>query len=405
MASEEWVRGPFGPDASKGETVTGVRTVLAVVHHLTAATRLADVLPLLEEDRRVQVIFTVPPGAIFRGSGVEAARAADGLVIPWEQARQLRFDLAIAAEDGALGELHAPVLTMPHGTSGNRYVQLWSGFGRRVPRAVVGTERERFISHGRVVPSAVIVPSERRRRLLGSVCPEVLPAVVVGGDPCFDRMLASLPLRERYRQAFGVAPGRRLVVVSSTWSPASAVGRDRELIPRLVEELGNDHRVVAVLHPNIWSWHGRRQVRSWYADCARRGLILLPPEEGWRAALIAADGVVGDHGSTTTYAAALGRPVLLASFPDDEVAPGTEGARLAEVAPRLDPASGLGEQVETLIAGYEPERFAGLRAMVTSVPGAAASIIRHTMYRLMRLDEPEVPATTSPVPLPVGVGT
>lgn len=41
--------------------------------------------------------------------------------------------------------------------------------------------------------------------------------------------------------------------------------------------------------------------------CVGTGLRLLGPEFDWRAAIIAADNVLGDHGSTTAYAAAIGK--------------------------------------------------------------------------------------------------
>jgi hypothetical protein len=56
MTDQGWKRGPYGLNADKGATARGLKRVLAVVHHLTAATRLADVLPLVERDHRA-----VPP--------------------------------------------------------------------------------------------------------------------------------------------------------------------------------------------------------------------------------------------------------------------------------------------------------------------------------------------------------
>ncbi|MFC7740294.1 hypothetical protein ACFQXA_03960 [Nocardiopsis composta] len=60
---------------------------------------------------------------------------------------------------------------------------------------------------------------------------------------------------------------------------------------------------------------------------------LIPPEQGWQAALVAADAVIGDHGSVTYYAAALGRPVLLAAFDEGEVLPGSHIDLLGRAAP------------------------------------------------------------------------
>ena len=55
VLSNEWVPTPFGLNAVKGTTVQGRRTVLAVAHNFAGGTRLAEVMPLLESDRRIQV--------------------------------------------------------------------------------------------------------------------------------------------------------------------------------------------------------------------------------------------------------------------------------------------------------------------------------------------------------------
>jgi len=399
--SSEWVHGPLGLDAAKGTTWRPVRTVLIVVHHLVAWTRLADVVPLLETDRRIQVLYTVAPSPVFGRGVADHLRRLGCLVIGWTQACNERFDLALAAAFGSLERLHAPVVTLPHGVGYGRYTPRWDGSGEQAPRPLTGATRERLLAYGRVVPSAVLLAHEDHRDRLVADCPEAASAVVVTGDPTFDRLRASLPHRAAYRDALGAGPGQRLVVVSSTWSPGSLAGRDPELPARLVAELdGRDHRVAAILHPNIWIMHGYRQVRSWYDACTRAGLRLLPPEEGWRAALVAADVVLGDHGSVTYYAAALGRPLLLGTFPDDDVQPDTHVALLGRLAPRLDAHRPVRAQLDAAIEQYAPLRYTRLRALASSVPGQAARLIRRTLYRLMALPEPADPAFALPVPAP-----
>ncbi|MEV7490801.1 hypothetical protein AB0O08_08530 [Streptomyces anulatus] len=159
---------------------------------------------------------------------------------------------------------------------------------------------------------------------------------MLAGDPCFDRMLAARPYRDRFRRALGVGRGQRLVLLNSTWSPQSLLG-DGEgegaggtggddalpaLLPRLASELpADEYRVAAVLHPNIWHGHGPGQIRAWLDRARRAGLALIDPLEDWRQALLAADVVIGDHGSVTYYAAALGTPVLLGAAPLDSLDP------------------------------------------------------------------------------------
>src|SRR4051812_47260898 len=116
MSCDEWVTGPFGLNAVRGTTVQGQRTVLAVAHNLTSATRLAEVLPLVESDRRVQVAYTQVPMSVNRGGLGDFLHGLGGLLMPWEQAIRTRFDLAIAASSGGLERLHAPIMTLPHGS-------------------------------------------------------------------------------------------------------------------------------------------------------------------------------------------------------------------------------------------------------------------------------------------------
>jgi hypothetical protein len=398
---DEWVSGPFGLDADKGTTVSGQRNALVVAHHLTAGTRLTEVLPLLESDRRIQVVYTAAPSSINTGGLTEFLRGLGGLVIPWNQAIRMEFHIAIAASHGMLERLHAPVLTLPHGTGPGKLYARVEGAGPPAPRAIPDMLRERLIVGGRVVPSAFVLPHERLLGLLAQECPEALPVAVVAGDPCLDRLVESAGRRDDYRRALGVRPGCQLVFVSSTWGPGSLLGCHPDVLFRVAAELPqNKYCVVAALHPNTWGYSSRRQITRWNADSLHIGVRLLPPEEGWLAALIAADRVLGDHGSVTYYGAALGVPTLLGAFPDEDVVPGSHIARLGSIAPRVDWKKPLGPQLDSAIGAYGDDVHASLRDDLSSKPGQAAELLRREMYRLMRLPEPDCAARLEPVPLP-----
>ncbi|MBO2456248.1 hypothetical protein [Actinomadura violacea] len=220
--------------------------------------------------------------------------------------------------------------------------------------------------------------------------------MLVAGDPCFDRLAASVPWRDRYRAALGLRGGQRLVVATSTWGEGSLVGRRPELMARLLAELpADEYRVAAVIHPNAWHEPGPWQLRAWLADCRRAGMLLIPPREGWRAALVASDAVVGDHGSVTLYAAALGRPVFLGAFPREGVAAGTAMAGLGEESAFLDDAR-IREQLGSAVSGSG----AKVADAVFAEQGRSAEILRSAAYRLMRLDPPPRRVRVLPVPPP-----
>lgn len=400
MGFGELAHGPFGLDAQRGRTLPYERTVLVVVHTVTAGTRLDDIVPLLETDPRVQVVFTFAPSALM-SSGVEDFLARlGGVVVPWPQATQTQFDLALAASDGLLEWVHAPVMTVLHGAGYNKYPAQWDGDGLKVQREAAGPEPARLICHGRTISSAIILPTRQQVERLRRSCPEAAAIALVAGDPCYDRLAASMCARDYYRRALGIGD-KRLVAVSSTWGPGSLLSRQPRLLKELVEELPRQgYQIAAIIHPGVWNWHGSRQIQAWYADCLRCGLILVPPEEGWRAVLAASDCVIGDIGSVTCYAAAAGIPVLLGASVSDEIEPGSPVAILGETAPRLRPGLPYVTQIEHARSAWKPEEHSMIRALVTDTPGLSAAIIRSAMYKLMRLAEPAGNPQTRLVPVP-----
>ncbi|WP_163509958.1 hypothetical protein [Fodinicola acaciae] len=407
-AVDTWTKVPVGLQAARWRTIQPKRTVLVVVHTVTTATRLLDVLPIFESDLRVQVVFTTP-GHSAVSAGVDTVLADLGAaVIPWTQALHSEFDLAIAAaHSGNLHEINAPVVLLSHGigytknSPGNRQ----PATGNRQPatgnRATYGLSPQWLLHDGQPYAAAIALPHSADLARLAEAVPQAVDSAVVVGDPCHDRIIASAGHRDRFRRAFGVTRGQRLIVVSSTWWERSLFGTWPEFFRQLLAELDLDRdRVAAVMHPHVWYAHGHVQLRSWLADCQRAGLILVPPLEGWRAALIAADCVVGDHGAVTTYATALDKPLALAAFPAEDVAAGTPVELLGRNAPRLHAGHSLADQIERTIADFRPGQWKDLAEMITSAPGAALRRLRATAYRLMELDEPAADPPLHLLPVP-----
>ncbi|MGW8884905.1 hypothetical protein [Streptomyces sp. NPDC055749] len=273
---------------------------------------------------------------------------------------------------------------------------------------VFGMSPPWLLVDGAPLADALVLSQPEQIDRLRAACPEAAPTAVLAGDPCFDRMLAARPYRERFRRALGVRQDQRLVVLNSTWSPESLFGDGfgdggddtlAALLPRLTSEFPVDeYRFAAILHPNIWHGHGPGQIRAWLDRARRGGLMLIDPLAGWRQALLAADAVIGDHGSVTYYAAALGTPVLLGAAPLESLDPDAPISAFMRDAPRLDPGAALRAQVDALIAGHRP--LPGPAEFTTSVPGESAARLRALFYALMDAPEPEWRASLTPLPLP-----
>jgi hypothetical protein len=253
---------------------------------------------------------------------------------------------------------------------------------------------------GRPAARALVLSHTDQFDRLAATAPAAIPAAVVAGDPCYDRILASLPFRSRYRSALGVGE-RRLVYLSSTWSRESALGARFDLLRELLAELPRDTYCVATaLHPNITHRHGRGQIRHWFGDCLRAGLVILPEIDGWRTGLIAADVVIGDNGSVTGYGAAIGRPTLLCAFPD--VPETTPISELGRLAPRLPSSGPVLAHIESALAEHRPTRFAPLADRVSSLPGRSHQCLRDLFYRILDIPPPpsETPVAVLPAPVP-----
>ncbi|MDJ1133468.1 hypothetical protein [Streptomyces iconiensis] len=420
------VRVPVGPDAERWVSREAPRRVLLVVHNVTSAGRLLDVLPLFHDDFRVQLLVTSTESSAFQ-SGIHELFGELGLpVLPWEQAVSTPVDLAISASFG--GQLHlikGELAVLSHGVgytkrlasrepgAGSREPGAGSrepGAGSREPGAgsrepTFGLAPDWLLVDGVPFVDALVLSHPEQLSRLRRACPETAGSAVLAGDPCYDRMLAGSPYRQRYRRALGVRRGQRLVVLNSTWNPEGFFGNGGgadllpSLLPRLAAELpADDYRVAAVLHPNIWYGHGPGQVRAWLDRARRNGLTLVDPLHAWRQALLAADIVVGDFGAVSYYSAALGIPVLLAAAGQERLDPEAPLADFVRTAPRLDPHAALREQLERALAAHRP--LTGPAEFTSSAPGESAALLRRSFYALLGLSEPPTPALLEPLALP-----
>lgn len=374
--------------------------------HLAAVDRLNEVVPsLLEGDRRLEIMHVLPRSTSrFAESVARYVRDFDGRLVTWEWATDgdRSFDLVLAANSGYdsnLERLPGPVLRLSHGAVFGKLHQPGPGNGPPLRRPPVnGAVPSTLVRHGRVVAAAIGVAHEDQRQVLAEVVPETEEVVHVIGDPAYDRAIEALPRRRELRRAMGVRDKQRLVLLSSTCGPGSLFGTHPELLDRAVAELPADHVVVAVLHPVLWGGYGPRRIKNWFRDARERGLRILAPTSPWLGALVAADTVIGDHGSVTYYGAALGADVLVVEGRPGEIAPDSPMAELQRRAPRLDLGRPIGSQVAA--AARRPGAAEVHSGMLTSVPGRSAELLRALCYDLMGLPEPDTPPALAPLPLP-----
>ncbi|MEV5984961.1 hypothetical protein AB0L85_08040, partial [Streptomyces sp. NPDC052051] len=127
---------PMAADSERWVSVAAERTVLGVVHNITSATRLLDLLAVFEGDRRVQTVFTCTESSALDGGTLEFFTSRGMLHIPWREATARTFDLAIATNRGGdLHDLQAPLIGAPHGAGYNKHLSRKPEAGSRKPEA------------------------------------------------------------------------------------------------------------------------------------------------------------------------------------------------------------------------------------------------------------------------------
>lgn len=395
-----WFRRSGRPAPSRWNTWDPPKAeVLGVARTLTSATRVADVMHLLRSEDGIEKYYTVNPGSAF-ADGLDSYLSGLGIhVLSWEEATRRSFDLAVSCSvHPTMRRLDAPLMVLPHGAGYNRLVTESTGDAL----APAGLSRRELMWRGKVVPKAIGVSHQAQIDRLAETCPEAAPYALTVGDWCFQRIIASMPHRDRYRSRLGAVDGRRLVVIHSTWSEHSLLGRHPELPLRLVTALPADEfAVAAVFHPNVWARHSPAGVLERLGAAMDAGLMIIPPQEGWRAAVVAGDWVVGDHGSTSFYSAAADRVTMLAATGLDELDPLSPAAAFGRGAPRLDPDGDVHAQLLDAARRHDP---AALRPVVDrqlASVDTSGEVTRARMYEFLAGRGVRVPREAPrPVPVP-----
>ncbi|MBM7775061.1 hypothetical protein JOD54_005265 [Actinokineospora baliensis] len=347
---------------------------------------MLDVLRAVDGDPRLEFSWTINEGSTFAGGLRERLLRLEVRLIEWREARAMTFDLIVAAHtDEVLGELSGPLATMAHGCGYNRRV-LWRTMD---PDAPVGLSARELLRDGEVVAAAIGLSCEAQGEQLFRANPLAAPRAFQMGDPTWDRMVANGDMRDRFRRELRVGPRQRLVGISSTWGPDSTLGVDRVLVNRVLAALPRDeYRVVLILHPNVWAHHSGFGVLGMLGDAVEAGLVVVRPTTDWPAPLIAVDAFIGDHGSVSVYAAALGRPFLFAGRGDDDLVKGSTTVEFVRAAGKFSPGRDPREQVVEIMRTYAGSGVAEVARNAMGNQGRSLRLLQEKFYDLMALDRP-----------------
>lgn len=377
-----WHRTPVGHGTVTWGAQGDRHTVLVVIRTAATGQHLLDVVRIVESDPRINVAYTTDSD--LPDPGVDRLlRHMDGVLVPWRRATAYDFGLAIATSLTSVRRVRAPSIVMP--------------LGERVETAVLregvrnlrcSTGPQRVIHRCGAGGTMIVLSHEAELARLGRRAPETLPITRVVGDPTYDRLSVSMPLRDFYRRVLGIGPHQKLVAVGARCPRTDHT----QLLAWLAAELpAQRYHIVALFPPDQGSWG------TGVPDGLRRRVSALPPEDDWRAGLAAADWII-DDGAIGPYGAITGAPVLLSGVQNAD--PGSALAELALVAPRLSPHRPIAPQLHEAALRHRPDRHQAVLERITSEPGRFNRNMRSLIYRRLKLRQPLSIPTTDPVSPP-----
>lgn len=155
------------------------RRVLLVAGTVTSTARLLAVLPLIESDRRVHVVFTHDehsPSTLMAGVP-ELLENAQVKLIPWRDATKLTWDLILtASEKDRVHQLDGLVILLPHGAGFQKRDVAHGGVAGLGSVFLLGEDTQ-------PKPAAIALSHPEQRDLLASSCPEAVDRAVVRWRP------------------------------------------------------------------------------------------------------------------------------------------------------------------------------------------------------------------------------
>jgi hypothetical protein len=366
-----------------GRRATGDgRAVLFAARSAVALYRLLDVLPIFSGDDRITRLFTLVPGSDFGADALSAIDALGGRTVPWSEACGRAYDLVVAASPkGDLRLLRGPHVLLPHGAGFNKSIP---GEGSADSASGLDPAYLRRTDHDAPIAlHALAHPNQIDR--VAATDPQAARHAKVIGDLTLERVLASTPLRDRYRAALGTG-ARKLLVLASTWGPESLIRRHPGLPAVLAAQLPHDeHQLAFVIHPNERSLLGTYELTERLAPALDAGMILPDSREEWASVLIAADALITDHGSATLYyCAAQDRPVVSVHRGVGELIPDSPMGVLLDRIPKL----GRAEDIIDALRAYRPGPGHAAAQAAFAPPGDAVDRLRTAVYILLGLAPP-----------------
>ncbi len=269
---------------------------------------------------------------------------------------------------------------------------------------VIGNEHYKYGSRvcdpqGEPLFAHIFEASQTTRDQAVRARPALEPVIAVVGDLRADALLARNEHRSEIRKSLGFDEGDTVVMIQSTWGPASLMETMGEsIVAEASKMIGSSrYRFILSTHPNHWTG-GYAERHPWgeFIDSQRTsGFVVIGPGEDFEPFHIAADIVVTDHTGISLNFALLQKPLVFVPIAAGTVMPESWEARLAALSPTLTSASDLAATVGEALQHYPLDELAALAHQIDSNQGKAAQAMSKEIYDVLRLSPAEKLSTST----------
>ncbi|MBI2870418.1 MAG: CDP-glycerol glycerophosphotransferase family protein [Candidatus Omnitrophica bacterium] len=356
------------------------KDVLIVVHNKLMWTYARPLYEGLRRDKgmRVWVCFVWPH--LWESGDIRALVKRFSLrTVPYRLGVYLKWDLIVFPNHGPYFRRDCRKIYIGHGlhsgklVGGKSYV-----FGSRS-----------LDERGKILYDRLFVSSEFVRSQVKDHHPDFYPVVRAVGSLLMDEMLnGHRRSREEVLKEINLDPGRRTMMIASTWGPFSLIeNQGMELVKKL-PALCAKYNVILSLHLlnyGIWPSEGR----NWKPILDKvkvKNLYIIPPGIGGHLYMEAADLLVTDHSSVGLYFPAYARPIIYYQRPDLKLDGVSLTHELRSVSYCVRDTSSLSADIGRALSNFDVRPMEELADKIASYPGRAQERYLEELLSLMGMD-------------------
>lgn len=190
------------------------------------------------------------------------------------------------------------------------------------------------------------------------------------GDPLLDHVLETDRSRQRHRAELGIAPGKFVVGLFSSWGPSSRLSAWVESLILKKDSLPKDLLFMFFVHPNnLLIRNGAVDFERTNSMVRKLGWILVPPAEDFAKYMSCCDSGITADGSIGIYFSHLGRPLFYNGTFDGKTIIDNPFSQLAAWTTRIEDVPGFcANQLKSALEKYPVEKLSALaRSCVSRV--------------------------------------